>query len=87
MKEAFLQKAYGFEDLCSTMGVVKPGNEGNITFDDFNKAVSFYCKDRFSSYQIKFVFQQNAIYPPGVEKSEVEKAHIPITKFKDVFYP
>lgn len=87
IKEAFLLKASGFEDLCSNMGLVKPGNQGKITFEDFNKAVSHYLPGRFSSYQIKFVFQNNAIYAEGAERSEVEKAHIPVTRFKDLFYP
>ena len=51
IKETFLLKASSFEELLATMGLVKPGNEGKITYEDFNKVVSHYCgRTKFSSF-------------------------------------
>lgn len=69
------------------MGNNKPGFEGKVTYDDFFKTVSFYCgTSKYSSYQIKFVFQQHAVFPTE-DKSDTSTGHIPVTVFKDKFYP
>lgn len=88
IKDEFLAKAASFDDLLAIMGNAKHGMEGLITYADFNRAVVFYCGHaKYSSFQIKFVFQHKAVYEPGIDKSEVDKGYIPILKFKDLFYP
>lgn len=39
IKETFMRKCFAYEDLLNTMGLVKPGNETKIVFEDFFKAV------------------------------------------------
>ena len=88
IKETFMRKCFAFEDLLNTMGLVKPGNETRITFEDFFKAVSQICgANKFSRHSIRSVFKNQAV---GVEKADPETlkgAYIPARDFKDKFYP
>jgi hypothetical protein len=49
--------------------------------------VCHYCGTKtYSSFQVKFVFEQRANFPFG-DKGDVTKGTIPVTVFKDYFYP
>ena len=90
IKEAFLhvkKGAFSFEDLLQAMGVPAAGANDKVTLIDFTKAVQRYCgPSRFSSYQIKFVFQMDA-KNIGEGPDALDRAYIPIRDFKDRFYP
>ena len=86
IKEVFLQKAHDFTDILTAMGTATPGGEGKVMFEDFFKAVIHFCgNDRFSSFQVKWVFKEIARFLPGSDN--IDKAYIPINAFKDMFYP
>lgn len=67
----------------------RPTNISKVTFVDFLKVVQFYCgADKYSSYQIKFVFKDLATGLDRVtDQSTLDGAFIRMQEFKDTFYP
>jgi hypothetical protein len=48
--------------------------------------IKFCGADRYSSFQVKFVFKELAKFSNG-DTENIEKGFIPIVAFKDTFYP
>jgi hypothetical protein len=70
------------------MSVPKPGSLSKVSFEDFSRVVLHFCpKNRYSGYQIKFVFKDVCTNLENANQVTLEGAYILMKDFKDKFYP